>query len=139
MKAKEGQGAGGKGQGGWRVPEADDTFENLEIWQESIELAARVYELLHDCRDYGFRSQIQEAAASISNNIAECYERDSNQELIRFCIIAKGSCGEVRSLGYLGRRLKLLSAEQASPLIAEAKRLSKRIARYVAVRREKFT
>lgn len=116
----------------------DDTFDNLEVWQDAIELAARVYELFGDCRDYGFRNQIQEAAVSVSNNIAEGYERDSNQEFIRFLFIAKGSCGEVRSQTHLALRVKLLRPEQAAPLIADAKRLSKRIARFIAVRREKF-
>ncbi len=116
----------------------DDTFENLEVWQDAIELAARVYELFRSCRDFGFRSQIQEAVASISNNIAEGYERDTNQEFIRFLFIAKGSCGEVRSQTYLAKRVKLLAEDRAASLIAEAKRLSKRIARFIEVRREKF-
>ena len=116
----------------------DNTFEDLEVWQEVIELGARVYELFRGCCDFGFRNQIQEAAASVSNNIAEGYERDSNQELIRFLIVAKGSCGEVRSQSYLARRVKLLSEEQAGSLIVEAKRLSKRFARFIAVRRERF-
>jgi four helix bundle protein len=136
---KVSDGAGSKGQGAGRVPKNDDTFENLEIWQDGIELAARVYELFRDRRDFGFRGQMQEAAVSISSNIAEGYERDSNQELVRFCVIAKGSCGEVRSQAYLARRVGLLSDEAATALIADAKRLSKRIARYIEVRREKFS
>ena len=116
----------------------DDTFENLEIRQDAIELAALVYELFRDCRDFGFRGQIQAAAASISNNIAEGYERESNQELIRFSVIAKGSCGEVRSQAFLARRVQLLTDANAAKLIAQAKRLSKRIARYIEVRRKDF-
>ena len=116
----------------------DDTFENLEVWQDAIELAARVYELFQECRDFGFRGQIQNAAVSVSNNIAEGYERDSNQEFIRFLFIAKGSCGEVRSMAYLARRVKLLSDDDAESLIRDAKRLSKRIASFIKVRREKF-
>jgi four helix bundle protein len=116
----------------------DDTFENLEVWQEAVELAAAVYELLRECRDLGFRGQMQNAAVSVSNNIAEGYERDSNAEFIRFLIIAKGSCGEVRSMAYVGRRVKVLTVPQADQLIADGKRLSKRLARFIAVRREKF-
>jgi hypothetical protein len=58
------------------------TFENLEIGQDAIELAAHVYERLQGCRDFGFRDQMQEASASVSNHMAEGYERDSNQEFI---------------------------------------------------------
>jgi len=116
----------------------DDTFENLEVWQDAVELAVRVYDAFRDCRDFGFCNQIQEAAVSVSNNIAEGYERDSNQEFIRFLFIAKGFCGEVRSQTHVARRVKLLADGDAGTLICEAKRLSKRIARFIAVRREKF-
>jgi hypothetical protein len=39
----------------------DDTFENLEVWKDAIDLGARVYELFRGCTDYGFRKQIQMA------------------------------------------------------------------------------
>jgi four helix bundle protein len=116
----------------------DDTFENLEVWKDAIELAALVYEYFQGCRNFGFRDQIQRASVSISNNIAEGYERDSNTEFIRFLFIAKGSCGEVRSQTVLARRVKLISEAGATVLIKDAKRLSKRIMRLIEARREKF-
>lgn len=120
------------------VSGSSGTFENLEVWQDAIELAARVYELFRDCRDFSFRDQIQRAAASVCNNIAEGYERDTNAEFIRFLFIAKGSCGEVRSQVHLACRVRLLNTEQSTPLVEETHRLSRRIARFIAVRREKF-
>jgi len=117
----------------------DDTFENLEIWKEAIELAARVYELFEGCRDFGFRDQIQRSSVSISSNIAEGYERDSNTEFIRYLFIEKGSCGEVRSQTVLARRVKLLNEADATVLMSDAKRLSMRIMRLIHVRREKFS
>ncbi|MDO8543492.1 MAG: four helix bundle protein [Opitutaceae bacterium] len=116
----------------------DDTFENLEVWRDAIELAARVYELFRACRDFEFRGQIQSAAVSISNNIAEGYERDSNVEFIRFLFIAKGSCGELRSQSYLAKRVKLLAEDDALALVADTKRLSKRIMKLIEARRAKF-
>jgi four helix bundle protein len=117
----------------------DDTFENLEVGKEAVELAARVYELFRTCRDFEFRGQIQAAAVSVSNNIAEGYERRTNTEFIRFLDIARGSCGEVRSQSYVAVRVKLLSQRDAESLIADAKRLSKRIARLMEVRRKDFS
>ena len=116
----------------------DDTFENLEVWREAIELAVRVYELFRECKDWGFRGQIQNAAVSVSNNIAEGYERSSNAEFIRFLDIARGSCGEVRSQSYIAVQVKLLGSDEGKALIADAKRLSKRIARLMEVRRKDF-
>jgi len=117
---------------------SEDTFENLEVWQEAVELAVKVYEQFRNCHDFSFRDQIQRASVSVSNNIAEGYERDTNPEFIRYLIIAKGSCGEVRSQTYLAKRLRLFPATAADALMADARRLSKRLARFIAVRREKF-
>ncbi len=115
-----------------------NTFENLEIWQEAVELAARVYDLFHGCRDFGFRDQVQRASVSVSSNIAEGYERDSNVEFIRFLFIAKASCGEVRSQAYLAQRVKLIDDRLAAELIEHARRISRRIKKLIDVRREKF-
>ncbi len=51
------------------------------------------------------RDQIERAAASVSNNIAEGFERGTTQELITFLYIARGSAGEVRSMLCLIERL----------------------------------
>jgi four helix bundle protein len=115
-----------------------DTFENLEVWQEAVELAVRVYELFKDCKDFDFRSQIRAASVSVSSNIAEGYERSSNAEFIRFLDFARGSCGEVRSQAYVARRVNLLPDSDAGPLVSDARRLSKRIARLMEVRRNDF-
>jgi four helix bundle protein len=116
----------------------DDTFENLEIWNEAVDLAAMVYASCQSFRDYAFRDQIQRAAVSVSSNIAEGYERSSNNEFIRYLDIARGSCGEVRSQCHVARRVNLLPPEIAEELIAAGKRLSKRIARLMEVRRTQF-
>ncbi|MEM1116692.1 MAG: four helix bundle protein [Bacteroidota bacterium] len=88
-------------------------FEDIEAWQLGRELTRRVYEVTR-CdpfsRDFGLRDQIQRASISITSNIAEGFERQSEREFARFLFIAKGSAGEVRSqlyaaldLGYVGR------------------------------------
>jgi four helix bundle protein len=75
-------------------------FEDLVIYQKSRELAKKVYvitrqdEFKYDTR---FVQQIRAAAGSISDNIAEGFERQGNKEFKNFLFIAKGSCGEVRS------------------------------------------
>ena len=76
-------------------------FEDLPVWRE----AARLYELVCDLletRDapltYGFRNQLDRAALSVSNNIAEGFERFTTGELLSFLAIARGSAGEVRSM-----------------------------------------
>ena len=75
-------------------------FEELRIYQESRELAKQVYEITRHGEfryDSRFVQQIRAAAGSISDNIAEGFERQGNKEFRNFLYIAKGSAGEVRS------------------------------------------
>lgn len=76
-------------------------FEDLPVRQE----AARLYELADDFLEHppprmraSFRDQFERAVLSISNNIAEGFERGTSNELLQFIYIARGSAGEVRSM-----------------------------------------
>lgn len=116
-----------------------ESFEDLQVWQKAIEVAAAVYTAFEKCRDFSFRDQVQRAAVSISSNIAEGYERDSNADFIRFLYYAKGSCGEVRSQLHLARRVGLLTDQTAEAMIEEARLLSRKLGAYIKVRETKFS
>lgn len=76
-------------------------FEDLPVWQEAAELARKMYEFtsLEPLRRHpGLRDQLERAALSVSNNIAEGFERGSTNELLASLYIARGSAGEVRSM-----------------------------------------
>ena len=45
----------------------------------------------------GYRNRLDRAALSVSNNIAEGFERVTTNELNAFLAIARGSAGEVRA------------------------------------------
>ena len=76
-------------------------FEDLPVWQDAAELARMVYEFM-DLETFrrhpGLRDQLERAALSISNNIAEGFERGTTNELLAFLYIGRGSAGEVRSM-----------------------------------------
>lgn len=78
-----------------------ESFEDLPAWQSASELYNRVLDLLeeHGTRfSPGYRGQLDRAALSVSNNIAEGFERTTTKELLNFLGIARGSAGEVRSM-----------------------------------------
>lgn len=75
-------------------------FEELAIYQQSRELAKQVYQITREGEfkyDSRFVQQMRAASGSISDNIAEGFERQGNKEFLQFLYIAKGSCGEFRS------------------------------------------
>ena len=93
-----------------------EKFEDIISWQKGMDLAVIVYEIFRNNRDFDFKDQIQRAVVSITNNIAEGYERKSNKELAQFLYIAKGSAGEVRSMIHLALRLKYINENQFEDL-----------------------
>ena len=84
-------------------------FEEIKSWEESQHLCTVIYFLCKKIPQRDISSQLLRAALSISNNIAEGFERNTNKEFINFLYIAKGSCGEVRSILYLLKDIKLIS------------------------------
>lgn len=77
-----------------------DRFEDIMAWQKARVLVHKVYLAFARSNDRGFNDQIQRAAVSVMNNIAEGFEKKSNAEFSKFLYISKGSCGEVRSMLY---------------------------------------
>jgi len=102
-----------------------EKFEDIVAWQKGKILAVNIYECFKPCRDFSFRDQIQRAVISISNNIAEGFERQSNKELSKFLFIAKGSCAEVRSMLYLALDLKYISSSFFDNLLFKTVEISR--------------
>lgn len=88
------------------------TFEELISWKKSRELVLLLYSVMKNNKDFGFKDQLLRSGVSVMNNIAEGFERYSRKEFRYFLFIAKGSCGEVRSMLYLAQDLNYVSKEQ---------------------------
>jgi four helix bundle protein len=76
-------------------------FEDLPAWQAAIDLADRVYDMTRRrffAQPGDLCDQLRRSSLSVSNNIAEGFERGATAELLAFLYIARGSAGEVRSM-----------------------------------------
>ena len=102
-----------------------ERFEDIIAWQKAFLLTVTIYKLFESSKDYGFKDQIQRASVSIMNNIAEGFERKSNNEFKHFLFIAKGSCGEVRSMLILAGKLNKINERDTIELYARSEEISK--------------
>jgi four helix bundle protein len=100
------------------------SFEDLEVWKRSKDLAVVVCRESAEWRDYGLRDQIRRSAISVPSNIAEGAERNSIPEFKQFLGYAKGSSGELRTQLYIARDLDYLENDAVEQHIAECKTIS---------------
>ena len=100
-------------------------FEDIVGWQKAQDLAVLVYKHFDDAKDRSFRSQITRASVSVSNNVAEGFNRNSDKEFIRFLNIARASCDEVKSMSYLAMRLGFINEEVRDELIRNCEEVSR--------------
>ncbi|MBK7426926.1 MAG: four helix bundle protein [Saprospiraceae bacterium] len=106
-------------------------FEDIIAWQKAQELAVNVYATFSKLKDFGFKDQICRAAVSISNNIAEGFDRSSNADFSRFLYIAIASCSEVKSMLHLALKLNYIQTEQKTLLLEQAEEVSKIIRGFI--------
>jgi four helix bundle protein len=90
-------------------------FTDLEIYQLALDLANWIYEITATFPKeelYNLTSQMRRAVLSISTNIAEGYGRYTFKDRIHFCIYARGSLSETKSLVIFSQRRKYISEVQ---------------------------
>jgi len=111
-----------------------EKFEDINAWKESRNLVNAVYQITAKqpfSKDFGLKDQIQRAAVSVMNNIAEGFERDNNREFIRFLVYSKGSAGEVRSLLYVALDLQYITESEFRNLYDDAVSIIKQISKFI--------
>ena len=97
----------------------DVSFENTEAWKAARMLTNLVYDFGRRdplARDFGLRDQLQRAAVSVMNNVAEGWESLHSLEKRQAYNYARRSCGEVRSMGYVLLDNKFVSAAEHARL-----------------------
>ena len=75
--------------------------------------------------------QFRRATISISNNIAEGFERETDKELIRFLYFSKGSAGEVRNLFNVMVEIGYFEKEELKEYKEDVLNISRQLANYI--------
>lgn len=100
-------------------------FEDIIAWQKAQNYAVNIYSIFSKNKDYGFKDQICRATVSISNNIAEGFDRNSNADFMRFLYYSISSCSETKSMLYLAEKLNYINKIQKDELLNQANEIAK--------------
>jgi len=110
------------------------SFEDLEVYKATIEFTVKVFEILRKDKfkkEWAFTDQLKKATLSISNNIAEGFERETDKELVRFLYFSKGSAGEVRNIVNVLKAVKYITPEELDSLKKGILNISKQLSNYI--------
>jgi four helix bundle protein len=109
-------------------------FEDLKIWKLSLKITKDIYDLTNKkefSKDFSLKDQIRRAIISISSNIVEGFEKNNNNEFIRFLKIAKGSVGEVRNQLYIALAVNYISEQEFDKINKELEDLANQIGGFI--------
>jgi four helix bundle protein len=112
-----------------------EKFEDIIAWQKALELSDLVYFHTNNSvfsKDYGLKDQIRRASVSVVSNVAEDFERESNNQFIYFLTIAKASAGELRAQLYIAKNQKYISEEKFKIIIDKVLEVSKTISGFIS-------
>jgi len=110
------------------------SFEEINSWQKSRIFNKRIYQITENSnfkKDFDLVRQIRRASISISSNIAEGFERNTDKEFIYFLYVAKASAGEVRSQIYLAFDLEYIAKQEFDELLESVTEISKLISGFI--------
>jgi four helix bundle protein len=92
-------------------------FEKLEVWQESLDLADYVLELLERIplsKHLRLTSQLVGAVVSVAQNIAEGKGRQHRKEFLQYLSIAQGSLYETVTLNEVFRKRQIFPERESA-------------------------
>ena len=115
-------------------------FTDLKVWVRSKDLAIFIYKLTNQGmfnKDFGLRDQIRRAVVSISSNIAEGDELDTDEQSIRFFFMAKGSVAEVLTQAIIAFEIGYITKEGFDHIVNECKTISSMVTRLIQARSKK--
>jgi len=109
-------------------------FEDLNIWKLALKITKKIYDIT--CKkefssDFRLRDQVRGAIISVSSNIVEGFEKNNNNEFIRFLKIAKGSTGEVRNQLFIALAVRYINQQEFNELNNDLENLARQIGGFI--------
>jgi len=104
------------------------SFRELHVWQKSMNLAERCYRMSRRFRrddQLVLGHEIRKSCVSIPSNIAEGFGRHYTPEYIHHLRYSTGSSHELQTQVELGRRVEIVTEDEASMLIADAEEVGR--------------
>jgi four helix bundle protein len=101
-------------------------IEDIEAWQLARVQARDIWVLSQQgtfSKDFRLKDQINAAAGSVMDNIAEGFGRGGTREFIQFLAIARGSAQEVKSQLVRAHDRQHLTTEQYGPLFRKSEKV----------------
>lgn len=111
-----------------------NSFEEINSWQKARIFNKRIYQITENLnfkKDYDFVRQIRRASISISSNIAEGFERNTDKEFVYFLYVSKASAGEVRSQLYLAHDLEYITKQEFEELLESVSEISRLLSGFI--------
>jgi len=110
-------------------------FEDLKIWQLSLKLTKAIYDVTAKKEffgDFNLRNQIRRAIVSVSSTIVEGFEKNNNNEFVRFLRMAKGSVGEARNQLYVALAIGYINKQEFETVNKELEELANQIGSFIS-------
>jgi four helix bundle protein len=115
-------------------------FEKLDVWRMAVDLAQKILGFLEELpqnKHIRLISQMEAAATSPAQNIAEGCGRQYKKEFTQFLYIAEGSLFEVVTLNEVFRRNEMFTSDQALDIKARCEEIDRKLIGLIKSLREK--
>jgi len=104
------------------------SYRNLEVWQRSMQLAKRIYQVTEKFPSderFGLTNQLRRASVSVPSNLAEGHARFGAGEFSRFISISMGSVAEIETQVLLSTDLGYISDDLSRGILSELETIGK--------------
>jgi four helix bundle protein len=112
-------------------------FTNLEVWNESKNLAVDIYKITASgliSKDFGLCDQLRRASVSIPSNIAEGEESGRSKKSINYFYISKGSLAELYTQIIIASEVNYIDEQTLNSLIKRINILSSKLRKLIQYR-----